>query len=430
MTLLPLLLVFASKGFPYPVERAKLANGLQAIVVPFDGGGQVTYYTIVRVGSRNEVEPGKSGFAHLFEHMMFRGTKRMTAEARQKLEQKLGINTNAWTSDDLTVYHMVGPTGALEQMIDLEGDRFAHTEYSKDAYATETQAVLGEYQKSASNPMLKLREAQADQAFTVHPYKHTTIGLEADVRAMPEHYEHSLDFFHRYYQPDNAIVLVVGDVTLQKVQAMLEKYYKDWNGKADPKPIPKEPEQTKEARRQVAWPQKTQPRLLIGWRDAGTPAIADAATEEVLASYLFGEASALRKSLVIDKQLAEGVVALYDAHRDPALWSVLVIAKRAADLPAIEQEIGGAIEAVRAGKVDAALLKDVRANLRYTQLINLETVEEVANALLPVHLSGDPDAAGKLIDAIDKVDQKALVTFAKTYLTPERRNVVTLVGKE
>src|SRR3954469_4667556 len=124
------------KTFPFAYTQQDLPNGLRLVTIPTDSPNLVSIYIVVQTGSRNEVEPGKSGFAHLFEHMMFRGTKRYPADVRQKLEAKLGVHSNAFTSDDIPVYHMTGPLTALDQVIDLEGDRFAHLTYDENAFKT------------------------------------------------------------------------------------------------------------------------------------------------------------------------------------------------------------------------------------------------------------------------------------------------------
>ena len=177
------------------MHQKKLANGLQVMAIPFDSPGIVAYVTVVRTGSRNEVEPGHSGFAHFFEHMMFRGTKKHPAGEYNEALKAMGADSNAFTTDDRTFYHIVGPAAKLETMFDLEADRFQNLEYAEDAFRTEAGAVLGEYNKSASNPFQPLDERLRELAFKKHTYKHTTIGFLADIKDMPNQYEYSKSFF-------------------------------------------------------------------------------------------------------------------------------------------------------------------------------------------------------------------------------------------
>ena len=174
--------------FPFPVHRFELDNGLQVVGVEYDSPGIVAYYTVVRTGSRNEVEAGFSGYAHFFEHMMFRGTERYPTDAYNDVVKRLGADSNAFTTDDWTAYHTVASADALETIIDLESDRFLNLSYSVDDYRTEAGAILGEYNLNFANPFSLLREKLHELAFTVHPYRHTTIGLlgghRGDARAL------------------------------------------------------------------------------------------------------------------------------------------------------------------------------------------------------------------------------------------------------
>src|SRR4051794_32547031 len=198
--------------FPFPIRSTTLDNGLTVLSVPFDSPGIIAYYTVVRTGSRNEVEKGLSGFAHFFEHMMFRGTEKYPQAAYNDALKTLGADSNAFTSDDLTCYHMTVPSSALAKAVELEADRFQNLKYDEPAFQKEARAVLGEYNKSASSPFLKLNETMQDKAYTTHTYKHTTIGFLADVKDMPNQYAYSKTFFDRWYRPENCAVVVAGDV--------------------------------------------------------------------------------------------------------------------------------------------------------------------------------------------------------------------------
>ena len=133
-----------------------LENNLRLVTVTTPYPDIVALYIVVNVGSRNEVEPGRTGFAHLFEHMMFRGTKKFPPGKWEAIMQEAGAETNAYTSDDRTVYHAVFSKDDLEPILELEADRFQNLTYSEEAFRTETRAVLGEYNKNFANPMRKL----------------------------------------------------------------------------------------------------------------------------------------------------------------------------------------------------------------------------------------------------------------------------------
>ena len=204
-----LLLAFAalpataqeSKIFPYEYAVRDLDNGLRVIVLPTDYPEIVSLYIPVSVGSRNEVEEGKSGFAHFFEHMMFRGTEAYPAAKYQALLKNAGADQNAYTTDDRTVYHTTFSKDDLETMMKLEADRFQNLAYSDADFRTEALAVLGEYNKNAANPISKLFEVQRAAAFDEHTYKHTTMGFIEDIEAMPDQFDYSRQFFDRFYRP-------------------------------------------------------------------------------------------------------------------------------------------------------------------------------------------------------------------------------------
>jgi len=170
------------KTFPFPYTQEDLPNGLRLVTIPTDSPNLVSIYIVVQTGSRNEVEPGKTGFAHLFEHLMFRGTEEYSPEKYQEVLQRAGAASNASTSDDLTQFYTTFSKEDLPQILAMEADRFQHLKYSPEMFKTETGAVLGEYNKNSSNPEEKLDEVLHDTAFDRHTYKHTTMGFLQDVQ--------------------------------------------------------------------------------------------------------------------------------------------------------------------------------------------------------------------------------------------------------
>ena len=135
---------------PYPIHQYALDNGLNVVTVPFDSPGIAAFYTVVRVGSRDEIEEGVTGFAHFFEHMMFRGTDNYPTEKYQQVLKSTGASANANTSADRTVYHMTGNVQRLDLMFEVEADRFMNLNYSEHGFKTEAGAVKGEYTKKVA----------------------------------------------------------------------------------------------------------------------------------------------------------------------------------------------------------------------------------------------------------------------------------------
>src|SRR5499427_1486354 len=251
---------------PFPTTTKKLDNGLKVIVMPMPSGGLVTFWSIVRTGSRDEYEPGHSGFAHFFEHMMFHGTERYPADRYLQTMIGIGASMNAYTSDDHTAFHVSMAKEDLEKVIELESDRFQNLSYSESAFQTEAGAVYGEYRKSRTDPDFALEESLMATAFEKHTYGHTTMGFERDIAAMPKMYDYSLSFFARYYRPENTVLFVVGDVDPVRVLDLVEHYYGAWKTGYVAPQIPVEPEQSAERHVDVAFDGQTLPLVTLSYK--------------------------------------------------------------------------------------------------------------------------------------------------------------------
>jgi zinc protease len=418
-----------TKAFPFPIELHTLQNGLRVALIHYDSPGLVAYYTLMRVGSRNEVEKGRSGYAHFFEHMMFRGTRRHPAQDYNDTVTRLGLNTNAFTSEDMTVYHLYGPAKALPTIIEYEADRFQNLDYDEPAFRTEAGAILGEYIKSASNPEQKLYETMMETAFTRHTYAHTVIGYLKDIENMPSGYQYSREFFRRYYTPDDAIIFVAGDFDKASTLQAIEKAYGSWKGKAQPVPVPAEPKQHQSKRAQVAWDKPTLPRLWIAWHTPGANDIRSAAVQNLLNAYLFGPTSPLYQNLVLGKQLVDSMEPTYSDHRDPNLFGVLLRVKNAKDLKAVEHAVLMEIKSLAGGKLDAKRFEAVRSNLRYSNIMGLDTANAAAvNEAVNAALTGDVNYLNKEFDAVAQLQPKDLQIFAKGHFMDLNRTTVTLTA--
>jgi zinc protease len=416
-----------TKAFPFPTEVHTLPNGLRVVFIPYDSPGLVAYYTLMRVGSRNEPEPGRSGYAHFFEHMMFRGTPTHSGEEYNQTVTKLGLNTNAFTSNDMTVYTLYGPAKALPTIIDYEADRFQHLDYNEEQFKTEAGAILGEYAKSASNPEQILDEKMSETAYTKHTYRHTVIGYLDDVKAMPSGFTYSREFFRRYYTPDNATVVIVGDYDKKETLAHLTRAYASWKGKLDAAKIPVEPAQTAPRSAHVDWKTPTLPRVWLTWHTPGANDLPATAVQSVLEAYLFGPTSPLYQDLVLGRQIVDSLESSWSVTRDPSLFGVLARVKKASDVDAVQKAITDELGKLAAGTVDSARLEAVRSNLKYGAIVRLDTAARVAVTLATTAAqTGDIESMNKLYARIDKLKPAELSAFAKKWLTEGNRTTVTL----
>ncbi|HSJ76718.1 MAG TPA: pitrilysin family protein, partial [Gemmatimonadales bacterium] len=349
--------------FPFKVNESRLDNGLRIVTIPYDSPGTLAYFLVVRTGSRDEIEPGHSGFAHFFEHMMFRGTDRFSQDAYTEVLKKLGASSNASTYDDMTIYQLVGPSRELETMMDIESDRFKNLKYSEEGFRTESLAVLGEYNKSASNPIRRLLEKMRDISFQKHTYKHTTLGFLEDIKAMPGYYDYSLSFFQRFYRPDNTTLLVVGDTRPQQVEELAKKYFGDWKKGYQAPAVPAEPPQTEAKKAHIDWPNPTSPYLLVGYHAPGiSTQNVDSAVVDVIAQLLFGETAPLYQEIVVDKQWASDFGALSGARRDPALFTYYVEARSEDLVPKIKETVDQHIKELQEKPVDPQRLERIKSN--------------------------------------------------------------------
>ena len=414
--------------FPFPVHEKTLANGLRIVTIPYDSPGLVAFYLIVRTGSRDEVEPGHSGFAHFFEHMMFRGTERYSQEAYNDVIKRMGADANASTYDDRTVYYMTGPSSGFETMVDIEADRFQNLKYAEDAFRTEALAVLGEYNKSASNPFLPLQERLRDLAFTRHTYKHTTIGFLADIKAMPGYYQYSLDFFNRFYRPDNVIVLVVGDVPPERANAVVARYFEKWKKGYQPARIEAEPPQKERRTAHIEWPNPTRPYVVMGYHTpVFTTATVDFPALDIISELLFSEAAPLYQELVVKQQIADFIGGGAEDHRDPYLFMITARVKDSDALAKVQSAVQEHIDRLKTEPVDAARLRRVSSHLRNRFTQSMDTPDAVADTLSHyLSLTGSVATINEVFRRYQQVTPADIQRVAKQTFRSENETVVTL----
>jgi zinc protease len=417
---------------PLAMTVDTLDNGLRVVVVPMAGAPTVAFYTLVLAGSRDEVEPGRSGYAHLFEHLMFRGTKQMPAADYEKRMQSMGADNNAFTTDDFTFFTPLIPKESLAELVPVDADRFEHLDVAPAAYKDETGAVAGEFNKDFSNPWWAMDEALREIAFTRHTYGHTVIGYKRDVDAMPQNYAYSKLFFSRFYVPDDCIIFAVGDVSREEVLDLVKKNYAGWKGKRANPTIQAEPEQKAPRRRDMTWKGPTTPRMTIAYKVPGAKdALADAAALGVLVTMVFGEPSALYQRLVVTEQKVIGLEADPDEmlHRDPGLLRVDAKLKEGTSFDEILGDVQAALDAVAQGKIDDKELKAAREHLTSALVLSMQTPGDVAIRLAydTAASGGDPHAFDRYMSAASAVGKDDIVRVAKT-LTLAHRDVVTLSG--
>ncbi len=422
----------ADSIFPYAYKTEVLPNGLRVILIPMDSPGLVAYYSVVRTGSRDEVEPGKSGFAHFFEHMMFRGTKKYPAAIYDSIVTSIGADANAYTTDDYTAYHLNFAPEDLPKVIELESDRFQNLSYTKPAFQTEAGAVYGEYRKSITSPFAVLDEKMSDLAYDVHTYKHTTIGFEADIKAMPEQYDYSLSFFHRFYRPDNVVIVIAGDINEAKTMELITKYYGDWKPGYQPPEVKQEPPQQGERTADVSYPGKTLPIIEIAFKGAAfDPGNTSYVASLLLGDLAFGETSDIYKKLYIKEQKVEFIQASIPMNRDVPLFGIYAMVKDPKDVSYVQEEAYKTIKQFQTVPVSEQRLDDLKRRMKYSFLMRLDTPDHVAGGVARfVALSGGLGTIDSLYAKLATITPQDIMAAAKDYFVAAHRSVVVVKGAQ
>jgi zinc protease len=429
--------------FPYPVQKKTLANGLDVIVIPTPEFKDVlSFNTLIMAGSGRENEKGRTGLAHLFEHIIFRHDHD-TPNAYQTRMDELGAFNNAFTWYDITYYHPLTFTSNLEQLVALEGARFRELRYSERVFRTEAGAVYGEYRRSASDPSLRLEEVLGDLMYgPAHGYGHSTIGYLEDVQDMPNAYKSAQKFYDDYYRPNNALVVVAGDVDPERIFQLVEQHYGPWKAKKtpeqpDPKPIsgPKKQHET--------WESDIPPRVLVAYMTPPyVPGSAEAAAMDVMAELMGGETSPLYRKLRYDEQVASSLgvdnVSTIGVDARP-MGTYVTVAKDKYDaqgrplLDRIDRDVATAFEGLAgfSSQPDAAKrLESIKSQLRYDILSSFNSPANIAQNFANYYrLNRNPQVLEQVAEAIAKLKPADIDAFAKKYFTPKNRVTVTLAGK-
>jgi zinc protease len=416
---------------PFAATERTLPNGLKVIVVPTGFPNIVSLQIPVQTGARNEVEPGKSGFAHFFEHMMFRGTKTMTPEQYQAMLTRAGARSNAYTADDFTNYHTTFAKEDLETMLKAEADRFQNLHYDEPSFKTEARAVLGEYNKNSADPFRKMYEVIRDHAFTTHTYKHTGMGFIKDIEDMPNQFAYSKTFFDRWYRPEFTTIIVAGDVTPEEVLPLVEKYWGGWKRGQQKVEIPQEPEPKGPVYAHVPWEAPTLPWITVAFHGPGFSAVEkDFAAMDLLLDLNFGPTSDLYKRLVDDEQKVDQLSPFNQGNADPYLMSVVARVKKLEDVPYVRDAVLRTFAEARTRPLAAKRVADAKSNARYSFVRSLDNTERIGATLARyvryARSYGTLNQYYRLFETLTPAD---LHHAAQKYVT-DSRLVVTTLSKE
>ncbi len=417
-----------SRVFSQDYLLEELENGLRVMVVKTDYPDVVSLQIPVSVGSRNEVEAGKTGFAHFFEHMMFKGSEKFPQDVYSDILKNSGVDNRAYTTNDYTNYHLNFSKEHLDKVLEIEADIFQNLTYSEEQFRTEALTVKGEYLKNNASPIRKLLSAVRNEAFEKHTYKHTTMGFFEDIEAMPDQMAYGKDFFAKFYKPEYVSLVIVGDVDPQETMAMVKKHWGNWkkgNYQAD---IPVEPKQ--QAAKYIHEKNDGLPGhwLLVSYKGtAWDPTQKDRAALDLISQLYFSNNSALYQELVVDKQIASQMFTYNPDTKDPGLLHVFVKVENEADLAKARDAINRTYAQARTELVDAQKLADLKSNLKYSFINGLDSSQSIASTLASyMHFERDPEVINQLYATADSITPEDIKAVANKYFVDSSRTTVTM----
>ena len=413
------------KVAPLNIQQRTLANGLKIVSLKDNSSPTVAIHLWYDVGSKND-PAGRNGFAHLFEHIMFKSTKNMKSEMMDRLTEDVGGFNNASTNDDFTNYYEVVPSNYLETLIWAEAERMANLTVDEPNFKSERAVVEEEFRQSVlAQPYGMLNEYIQQLSYTTHPYKRTTIGTLADLDSATV--KDVQDFHTTFYRPDNAYLIVVGDFDQAQLDAWTDKYFARVARPATkiPRVTETEPARTKELRYVKTAPNVPFPAVAITYlgpksTDADIPALAVA--DKILSG---GESSRLYQSLVYKQQIAQEASFNLDNRVEGGLLYFMAIASEGKTPEALEKSLLAELKLIQDSGVTASELAKAKNQLVAQAVRSRENNDGKAIVIeRAVAYQHDPKAVNSDIQALQAVTAADVQRVMKKYFTDNNRVVI------
>ena len=410
-------------------QRIKLPNGLTVLLHQDKSTPIVHVQLWYHVGSKDE-RPGRTGFAHLFEHMMFKGSKNVEAEQHTSIVSSVGGRANAYTNEDATVYWQTVPSQYLPLVLWMEADRMATLRIDERTFRNERQVVQEERRMRIENqPYGRLNEILFDQAFTAHPYKHPVIGSMKDLEAAT--IDDVRDFYRTYYVPSNCTMVIAGDFEVDQVTDLLNRYLARVPAAAKdvPRDIPKEPISTKEKRATVEepWPL---PAVVVAHHITydGHP---DSYPLHIVSKVLSdGQSSRIYRKLVYETGLALTAFGGGNIIEDPNLFFTVAIVNPGQSPATVEKALITELDRLKAEGITDRELQRAKNQFARDYILGRESLQDKATHLAHAEvLHNDITTADGEFDIFQKISLADVQRVAKTYFTPERRVILHVMPK-
>ena len=410
---------------PLAFTDRTLANGLRVIALEDHATPTAAIQVWYRVGSKDD-PAGRSGFAHLFEHMMFKSTKRMPNETLDRLTEDVGGENNAFTSDDVTAYHETVPANHLERLIWAEAERLSSLRVDTKNFFTERDVVKEEFRQSVlAQPYGEFGEWIPKVSFTAHPYKRPTIGNIEELDA--SNLDEVKSFHDTFYRPDNAVLVVVGDFEPADLQKWVDAYFGPIPKPETPIPrvTVKEPPRTGERTLRDSSPKIPLPALAVTYLG---PAIM---SEEAPALHILqqalsgGESSRLYRVLVYEKEMAQSAEFTADLRTDLGLLTFQIVLASGVDLAKARAALLDEVKKVSDAPISNAELTTAKNQFLASQLAERETCNGKAGALAEAAtIRGDPALVNSDLAKLQAVTAEQVQAVAKKWFTDDNRLVL------
>jgi len=411
------------------LKEYRLKNGLRLILCEDHSSPIISFQVWYNVGSRNE-KPGTTGISHLFEHMMFKGSKNVEPEEHGRIIQQYGGTDNAFTARDMTAYFENLPSSQLELAVRLEADRMAHLRLTADTLTSEREVVKEERRMRVDNSLIgKLSEALYSTAFTRHPYRWPVIGWMSDIDSIS--LEDCKAFYSSYYAPNNATIILVGDIDFQETISIVEKYFGNIPSAELTEGVIHVEEIQKEEREKDLFVDASFPWLAIAYH------IPEAAHDDVPVLELIGNiltsgrSSRLHRKIIYEDQSALSVFASVDNNKAPGLFVITVNSiKQGHTLEEVESVANESLELLKAEKVTERELEKAINQMETNLIFGLQT-NFVKGMRIGFSLArtGDPLGFVKKLESYRHATAKDIQNVAMKYFTPENRTIIRLFPK-
>jgi len=413
----------------FPVEERSLKNGLQVRLLRDTSLPVCTLYSFFRVGSRNE-RPGITGISHLFEHMMFNGSKKYGPKEFDRRLEAAGGTSNAYTSHDLTAYYEDFASEALPLVLDLEADRMASLTIDDSSLARERDVVKEERRFRTDNDIDGMMdEALGALTFLAHPYRWPVIGWMSDIEAITR--QDCERYFRSYYAPNNCTLVLVGDFEADSAMREIERLYGGIApGKKLPPVISGEPRQKGARRAEIRYPSQA-PALLAGFRGPSGYDPDSLVLDLIETALSSGEGARLKRALVYEQELCVDSHVYYGWRMDPGLFEVSLKLNPGVDPQRAESSLWAELSRLSDEQISERELERAKNLVRNQLLRGLSTTNGRAHTIGQMEVMlGTWRAMLDLPDRYASITAADVQRVARKTFSPHRRNVVTLVPGE